>query len=154
MKSPASLLVTLLLWAAPAAALTLRVGSGATSHRTKAQRTPPPPRAILVDGPSMSATLPTAALLAADDVFGEVFMAGMSIAFAAVGATVLVGVVIRGKYDEIEQSMFEAQDEQSEREAAKENQKGSTAADDFFGQTVPQPSTQPPASETEPSMGE
>ena len=49
---------------------------------------------------------PTSLLLAADDVFGEVFMAGMSIAFAAVGATVLAGVIIRGKYDEIEKSMI------------------------------------------------
>ena len=57
-------------------------------------------------------------LLAADDVFGEVFMAGMAIAFAGVGATVFVGILVRGKYDDIEQSFFDSQDEEVARETA------------------------------------
>ena len=38
-------------------------------------------------------------------------MAGMSIAFAAIGATIFVGILVRGKYDDIEQSFFDAQDD-------------------------------------------
>ena len=37
-------------------------------------------------------------MLAEETGFGEVFMAGMSIAFAAVGATVFVGILVNGPY--------------------------------------------------------
>ena len=85
-------------------------------------------------------------LLAADDVFGEVFMAGMSIAFAAIGATVFVGILVRGNYDAIEQSFFEMQDEEVARDSEKRASSGSTdVARDFFGDSNPTPAAPPPA---------
>jgi hypothetical protein len=51
----------------------------------------------------------TASLLAADDFFGEVFLAGMSIAAAAIGATLFIGIIVRSNYDNIEKSFFERQ---------------------------------------------
>jgi hypothetical protein len=85
-------------------------------------------------------------LLAADDVFGEVFMAGMSIAFASLGATVFVGFLVNGKYDDIEQSFFDAQDEEVERDGERAASSGSTqAAMDFFGDVNPTTAAPPPA---------
>ena len=52
---------------------------------------------------------PTTQMLAAD-VFGKTFLAGMAIAAAAVTSTVFIGIVVRGKYDEVEASFFDAQD--------------------------------------------
>ena len=81
--------------------------------------------------------LPTAALLADGDVFGEVFMAGMSIAFAAIGATVFVGIVVRGKYDDLEQSFFDAQDEQLLEDKQLKVTTKSQVVSDFFGDVNP-----------------
>lgn len=81
--------------------------------------------------------LPTAALLADGDVFGEVFMAGMSIAFAAIGATVFVGIVVRGKYDDLEESFFAAQDEQLMEDKELKVTTKSQAVSDFFGDVNP-----------------
>lgn len=91
-------------------------------------------------------TLPpaTAALLAEGDVFGEVFMAGMSIAFAAIGATVFVGILVRGKYDDLEQSFFDAQDEQLLEDKELSNQAGGQAVSDFFGDINPTDAPEPP----------
>ena len=85
--------------------------------------------------------LPTAALLADGDVFGEVFMAGMSIAFAAIGATVFVGIVVRGKYDDLEESFFAAQDEQLMEDKELKVTTKSQAVSDFFGDVNPTEST-------------
>jgi len=136
-----------LLLVAPATSLLLSPACRAPTptRGSLPTRTPPSPHAsALVDAPAAAAA---SLLLADNDVFGEVFMAGMSIAFAAVGATVLAGVIIRGKYDDIEQSMFDAQDEASDREAAKDNFKASTAVNDFFGDTVPRQEAPPSAKE-------
>ena len=67
------------------------------------------------------------------DTFGEVFLAGISIAFAAVGATVFLGIIVRGRYDDIEKSFFEAQDEAlaQDQEAA-----SGRAVIDFFGDSA------------------
>jgi hypothetical protein len=59
----------------------------------------------------------------------------------------LAGVIIRGKYDEIEKSMFDAQDEQSDRDAVSDNKKSATSVDDFFGETVPRPTSKPTKAE-------
>jgi hypothetical protein len=83
--------------------------------------------------------VPASVLLAADDVFGEVFMAGMSIAFAAIGATVLVGVLVRGRYDDVEQSFFDAQDAALEEEEAKRAVGRDQAARDFFSEDASPP---------------
>ena len=149
-------IATFWLLAVPGAALLLTPTSLAPAQSVIALRTPPEPRALLAETPTAAmaavtsaatALPPTSLLLAADDVFGEVFMAGMSIAFAAVGATVLAGVIIRGKYDEIEKSMFDAQDEQSDRDAVSDNKKSATSVDDFFGETVPRPTSKPTKAE-------
>jgi len=95
-----------------------------------------PPRASLVDA---------ASVLVADDVFGEVFMAGMSIAFASVGATVFVGILVNGKYDDIEQSFFEAQDEEVTRDGDRAASSSSQAAKDFFGDVNPTSTPSPPS---------
>lgn len=104
----------------------------------------PAPRALLVpETTAASLALPTAALLAAEDVFGEVFMAGMSIAFAAIGATVFVGILVRGKYDDIEQSFFDAQDDMVDDDKQLDSVK-SQAVSDFFGDINP---TEAPAND-------
>jgi len=70
--------------------------------------------------------------LVAEDIFGKTFLAGMSIALASVVATVFVGIVVRGNYDDIEASFFEAQEGALVEEA--EKQKDTTqSARDFFG---------------------
>lgn len=104
------------------------------------------PHAILVDAP---AALPpvTTTLLAAEDVFGEVFMAGMSIALASVAVTIFVGFVIRGNYDNIEQSFFDRLDDRLDEDAALTDTSSEDAVDNFFGSTVPQPKRSPPAAE-------
>ena len=79
---------------------------------------------------SLAEQLPT--LVAAEDVFGEVFLAGMSIAAASVVATIFVGVVVRGNYDAIEESFFEAQ-EDALTSSTKEPEQVSQSARDFFG---------------------
>ena len=63
-------------------------------------------------------------------------MAGMSIAFAAIGATIFVGILVRGKYDDIEQSFFDAQDDLVlEDKQLKETK--SQVVSDFFGDINP-----------------
>ena len=47
-------------------------------------------------------------------LFSEVFLAGCSIALASVVATVFVGILVRGNYDDLEASFFEAQDDSLE----------------------------------------
>jgi len=112
----------------------------------------PSPRAALVDLSAAAAPdallLRAPTLLVADgDVFGEVFAAGMSIAFAAIAATVFVGIVVNGRYDEIEQSFFEAQDKKLSEDQSKfeEKAKSSTAVSDFFGDLEPQQGASSPA---------
>lgn len=75
--------------------------------------------------------------LVAEDMFGSVFMAGMSIAAAGVGTTVFAAFIVNGRYDEIEASMFEAQD----RDVAKQKAQQVGVEDDvrdFFGDINPQ----------------
>ena len=98
----------------------------------------PPPRAAF----DLAAALPSTSLLAAEDVFGEVFMAGMSIAFAAVGTTVFVGIIIRSRFDAIEDSFFDAQEEMAE-ESSQVKEGDNAAVTDFFGDTAPQSSARP-----------
>ena len=119
-----------------------------------APRAPPrahTPHAILMDSP---AALPpviasTTTLLAADDVFGEVFLAGMSIALASVAVTIFVGFVIRGNYDDIEQSFFDRLDDRLEDDSALKDTTSEDAVDSFFGTSVPQPRPPPPAEPSE-----
>ena len=129
----------------------------------KAPQSPPrgaPPRAVLADAAASSAvTLATGSiigsssstlLLAADPDFGEVFMAGMSIAFAAIGATVFVGILVRGRYDDVEKSFFEAQDEALSREKDPTSSTNQQAVSAFFGDTEPQLEAPPTAASPPP----
>lgn len=124
-----------------ASSLQIAPGIAASRAATRGSRAPAPRSSLAPMANALHATaasqvsLPTASLLA-DDVFGEVFMAGMSIAFAAVGVTIFVGILVRGKYDDIEKSFFEAQDEQLAEERTKEAPP-SQAVSDFFGDVNP-----------------
>ena len=80
--------------------------------------------------------------LVAEDVFGSVFMAGMSIAAAGVGTTVFAAFIVNGRYDEIEASMFAAQDEDG-RKAQEKQTAVSQDVSDFFGDVNPQTSQAP-----------
>ena len=84
----------------------------------------------------MSAFAPSL-LLAGEDTFGEVFLAGMSIAFAAIGTTVFVGILVNGKYDDIEKSFFDAQDDAVAEATAKNDVQRSQVVSDFFGDVNP-----------------
>jgi nitrogen fixation-related uncharacterized protein len=135
-----------LLWSlATVQAFAPPMGGHATASRVALrQQVPvrvPTPVAILTpetaDVTTLVQQLPTAALLADGDVFGEVFMAGMSIAFAAIGATVFVGIVVRGKYDDLEQSFFDAQDEQLLEDKQLKVTTKSQVVSDFFGDVNP-----------------
>ena len=57
-------------------------------------------------------------VLVAEEIFGQVFLAGMSIALAGFGSTVLVGMLANANFDNVEKSFFEAQDEQLRKDAA------------------------------------
>ena len=68
-----------------------------------------------------------------------------SIAFAAIGATVFVGILVNGNYDNIEQSFFESQDDELQREGERASSSPSKqAAIDFFGDVNPTPAAPPP----------
>ena len=125
-------------WIAGTAALRLP-GRGPTATPSLL----PPPLALSAQrAPSPRASLPIDAslLLAVDDVIGEVFMAGMAIAFATVGTTIFVGILVRAKYDDIEASFFEAQDEERARDSEEYARRGTDqAAKDFFGDSNPTP---------------
>ena len=65
-------------------------------------------------------------------------MAGMSIAFATVCMTIFVGFLVRGKYDDVEKSFFEAQDEVVRDDKEKQEKVGtSQVVSDFFGDVNP-----------------
>lgn len=87
-------------------------------------------------------------LLLAEDIFGSVFAAGMSIALAGVGTTIFAAFIVNGRYDEIERSMFEAQEEEAERAAAKQSGV-SEDVKDYFGDINPQMSDEPKPKGTE-----
>ena len=93
-------------------------------------------------------------LVAADDFFGEVFLAGISIAFAAIGSTIFVGILVRGKYDDVEQSLFDAQDEEVMREGERAAASRSQVTKDFFGEINPTPVDEPVPSEAPTTLRE
>ena len=106
-------------------------GAARPTARTLTPRGPPP--AALADAPLL---LDATTTLLAEDFFGKVFLAGMSIAAAAVGATVFVGFIVRNRYDDIESSYFQAQDDELSRQNAadqKQTASGDQTARDFFG---------------------
>lgn len=119
----------------------LRITPGVLAHRPAAALASCPrvavPRAAL-DGVASIVAAGGTTLVAADDFFGEVFMAGMSIAFAAVGATLFVGLVVRGNYDKIEKGFFDSQDaalNEPEPFAERKQAKSDAATSGFFGNT-------------------
>jgi len=137
------------------ASMRTRVPTASRPLQLRAARRSPDPRASLIPDVAASASSAIAAADAASLLlaeasssaapdFGEVFMAGMTIAFAGVGATIFVGFLVRGKYDEVEQSFFDAQDEEVARDGvrAAADSKSQTAKD-FFGDSTP--SAAPPA---------
>ena len=75
-------------------------------------------------------------LIAADDVFGKTFLAGMAIAAAAITSTVCIGVLVRSRYDEVEASFFAAQDEARSDSVAQTSLVDSDVAD-FYGDVDP-----------------
>ena len=83
---------------------------------------------------SLVAQLPTTAIAAGGNpLFSEVFLAGASIALASVVATVFVGILVRGNYDDLEASFFEAQEDSLEESREKDSRAENTdAARDFF----------------------
>mmetsp|Transcript_54944 Transcript_54944/g.126471 ORF Transcript_54944/g.126471 Transcript_54944/m.126471 type:complete len:152 (-) Transcript_54944:341-796(-) len=97
-------------------------------------------------------TLPSTLLLAGDAFFGSVFAAGMSIAFASLATTLLVGLVVRSNYDEIEASFFDAQDEALEREASDAEQVDVEVRDFFLESSPPPPPPQTRASDAAESL--
>ena len=126
--------------------------TAASSSSTRHVRAPPPRAALpLADLPAV--LLADAAQNAPPD-FGEVFLAGISIAFAAVGATVFVGILVNGNYDNIEQSFFESQDDELRKEGDRASSSPSKqAAIDFFGDVNPTAapaSAPPPVQSSEP----
>ena len=123
---------------APAAMRTAHSPSLAPGRRASAPRAtllPADPALAAATG-SMSAFAPSL-LLAGEDTFGEVFLAGMSIAFAAIGTTVFVGILVNGKYDDIEKSFFDAQDDAVAEATAKNDVQRSQVVSDFFGDVNP-----------------
>jgi len=130
MRSPVALLV--LSCAATA------TGFGVTAAARPRLASTPPPRsasrvAMVVDG-SLLQQIPG---LVAEDIFGSVFMAGMSIAAAGVGTTVFAAFIVNGRYDEIERSMFDAQDRDLEQQMSKRAEVTEDVRD-FFGDVNPQ----------------
>jgi len=114
----------------------LQLGTGQAARVGKACVRTPPPRALA----------PTSTLLAAD-MFGKTFLAGISIAAASLVTTIFIGFVVRGKYDELEQSFF------AEQEAALskvEVDEVDSEVSDFFGNNL-NPEEQPskPPAETQ-----
>ena len=106
---------TLLAWlccSTPAAALLLRPGSVAALAQPRMAPRACSGGAVMLDS-SLVAQLPTT-VIADGPLFSEVFLAGASIALASVVATVFVGILVRGNYDDLEASFFEAQDDSLE----------------------------------------
>jgi len=154
MRTPRSLLASLLLACAFDVSwcfATVPSQRGGEPIATCRRSRTPSPRAALVDLSAAAApdvlllNAPTL-LVAEGDVFGEVFAAGMSIAFAAVATTVFVGIVVNGRYDDIEQSFFEAQDKKLAQDESQKKPESSSAVSDFFGDLEPQDGSSSPAS--------
>ena len=105
----------LLAWlccSTPAAALLLRPASVAALAQPRMAPRACSGGAVMLDS-SLVAQLPTT-VIADGPLFSEVFLAGASIALASVVATVFVGILVRGNYDDLEASFFEAQDDSLE----------------------------------------
>ena len=161
-------LCVLLAVASPTACLLLAPHATSARHaplpRTSqpaSQRRAPPPTALLSGGGGAADAAAMAAaaaatgaanavasssslLLAADPDFGEVFLAGMSIAFAAIGTTVFVGILVNGKYDAVEKSFFDAQDDalaNAGKADEKADEKSRQVVSDFFGDVNPSEAT-------------
>ena len=162
-RSPIAALLLLLL-SSPGASLlvgpggpVMRASLAACPSERSSQRATHPQAMLLMpelataassapDGNALAAVAPTL-LLAGEDVFGEVFMAGMSIAFAALGTTVFVGILVNAKYDDIEKSFFDAQDDaiaESTAQSAKKAQGSQQVVSDFFGDVNPTEDTPKP----------
>ena len=107
----------LLAWlccSTPAAALLLRPASVAALAQPRMAPRACSGGAVMLDS-SLVAQLPTTAIAdGGNPLFSEVFLAGASIALASVVATVFVGILVRGNYDDLEASFFEAQDDSLE----------------------------------------
>ena len=107
----------LLAWlccSTPAAALLLRPGSVAALAQPRMAPRACSGGAVMLDS-SLVAQLPTTVIAdGGNPLFSEVFLAGASIALASVVATVFVGILVRGNYDDLEASFFEAQDDSLE----------------------------------------
>ena len=92
-------------------------------------------------------------VLVAEEIFGQVFLAGMSIALAGFGSTVLVGMLANANFDNVEKSFFEAQDEQLRKDAAASapTERDAAVVDFFSGASdaspPPPPAPPPPAAE-------
>merc|ERR1719263_2418808 len=101
--------------------------------------------AVMLDS-SLVAQLPTTAIAdGGNPLFSEVFLAGASIALASVVATVFVGILVRGNYDDLEASFFEAQDDSLEESAERDSRAENTdAARDFFGDSNVREAAPPP----------
>ena len=107
----------LLAWlccSTPAAALLLRPASVAALAQPRMAPRACSGGAVMLDS-SLVAQLPTTVIAdGGNPLFSEVFLAGASIALASVVATVFVGILVRGNYDDLEASFFEAQDDSLE----------------------------------------
>ena len=97
---------------------------------------------MLIDVPATSSLLDQIPALVAEELFGSVFAAGMSIAAAGVGTTMFAAFIVNGRYDEIERSMFEQQDRDVATQMGKQEDVNDDVRD-FFGDVNPQAA--PPA---------
>ena len=130
---------------APRVAPHVRAAAAAAPARAAAPLRAPPCVALggLLDGG------PT--VLVAEEIFGQVFLAGMSIALAGFGSTVLVGMLANANFDNVEKSFFEAQDEQLRKDAAASapTERDAAVVDFFSGASdaspPPPPAPPPPA---------
>ena len=89
-----------------------------------------------------ASTLQQISGLVAEDTVTSVFWAGMSIAAAGVGTTVFAAFIVNGRYDDIEASMFAAQDDDVRKAQEKQADVSQDVAD-FFGDVNPQASQAP-----------
>ena len=126
---------------APHASPHIRNAAAAAPARAAAPPRAPPCVALggLLDGG------PT--VLVAEEIFGQVFLAGMSIALAGFGSTVLVGMLANANFDNVEKSFFEAQDEQLRKDAAASapTERDAAVVDFFSGANDASPPPPPPA---------
>lgn len=93
-------------------------------------------------GPSLLEQIPG---LLAENMFGSVFLAGMSIAVAGIGTTIFAAFIVNGRYDEIERSMFEEQD-RALMQKPKVDEAEIKDVRDFFGDVNPTVADSPKAS--------